>query len=206
VTKGKFITLEGGEGAGKSANLGYIRDFLATRGIRALVTREPGGTPLGESIRSLLLAPGGNIVPEAELLLLFAARAQHLQETIKPALQSGAWVLCDRFTDASYAYQGGGRGAAPEFVQMLEERVQQGLRPDLTLLLDAPVEIGLARAARRGPADRFEAESLAFFQRVREAYLRLAESFPQRIRIIDAAQPLERVQARIAEALAEFCA
>lgn len=205
MTRGKFVTLEGGEGAGKSLNLQYVRDMLGARGIPVRVTREPGGTSLGEELRELLLKPGRTIVAEAELLLLFAARAQHVQELIRPTLEAGVWVLCDRYADASYAYQAGGRGLATDFVRCLEQRAQSGITPDLTLLLDVPVEIGMARAAKRGSADRIEAESLAFFERVRAAYLDLAATFPQRIRVVDAAQPLERVQARIADILDEFC-
>jgi dTMP kinase len=197
MTKGRFITLEGGEGVGKTTNVGFAAQFLEARGLRVVATREPGGTPVGEKIRALFLGEG-DIAPEAELLLVFAARAQHLREVIEPALASGAWVVCDRFTDASYAYQGGGRGMAPEFIHSLEAQVQQGRAPDLTLLFDAPVEIGMARAKKRGPADRLEAETLAFFERVRAAYLRRAGDFPRRVKIIDAARPLAEVQAAIA--------
>ncbi len=196
MTKGQFITLEGGEGVGKSTNLAAVVQFLEARGQRVVATREPGGTALGEKIRAIFLGEG-EIAPEAELLLVFAARAQHLRDVIEPALASGAWVVCDRFTDASYAYQGGGRGIAWEFIRSLETQVQQGCVPDLTLLLDAPVGVGMARAKRRGPADRLEAETLAFFERVRGAYLRLAGEFPQRIKLVDAAQPLDAVQAAI---------
>lgn len=196
MTKGQFITLEGGEGVGKSTNVAAVVRFLEARGQRVVATREPGGTALGEKIRAIFLGDG-EIAPEAELLLVFAARAQHLRDVIEPALESGAWVVCDRFTDASYAYQGGGRGIAWEFIRSLEAQVQQGRSPDLTLLLDAPVDIGMARAKHRGPADRMEAETLAFFERVRGAYLRLAGDFPQRIKTVDAAQPLDAVQAAI---------
>lgn len=204
MNKGVFITLEGGEGVGKSTNLGYVREFLEARGKSVLGTREPGGTPLGEGIRGLFLGEG-EIVAEAELLLVFAARAQHLQKVIEPALAAGTWVVCDRFTDASFAYQGGGRGLDWDFIRKLEARVQKGRAPDLTLLFDAPVEVGMARAKNRGSGDRLEAESLAFFRRVRQAYLDLAGAFPQRIKIIDAARPLAEVQSAIATHLRRLC-
>lgn len=196
MTRGRFITLEGGEGVGKSTHLAAVAAFLEAQGRRVVATREPGGTPLGEKVRAIFLGEG-DIAPKAELLLVFAARAQHLRDVIKPALASGAWVVCDRFTDASYAYQGGGRGIAWEDIRQIEAQVQQGLTPDLTLLLDAPLEIGMARAKRRGPADRMEAETLAFFERVRAAYLRLAAEQPQRIKLVDAAPPLAIVQAAL---------
>jgi dTMP kinase len=204
MTRGCFITLEGGEGVGKSTNVAFVRDFLQARGLPVVATREPGGTPLGEKIRAIFLGEG-EIAPEAELLLVFAARAQHLREVIEPALASGAWVVCDRFTDASHAYQGGGRGVDPAFIQSLERRVQKGRAPDLTLLLDAPVATGMARARRRGPADRLEAETLAFFERVRGAYRRLAEEFPARVKTVDAARPLDEVQQAIAAHLQALC-
>ena len=204
MTKACFITLEGGEGVGKTTNLNAVCEFLQAQGRRVVVTREPGGTAIGEKIRSIFLGEG-DISPEAELLLVFAARAQHLQEVIEPALASGAWVVCDRFTDASYAYQGGGRGVDAGFIQCLEERVQQGREPDLTLLLDAPVEVGVARAKKRGPSDRMEAETAAFFERVRQAYLQRAGQFPKRIKRVDAARPLAEVQASILSHLRQFC-
>ncbi|MDD5034781.1 MAG: dTMP kinase [Methylococcaceae bacterium] len=204
MTKGKFISLEGGEGVGKTTNLNFIRESLEARGKRVVVTREPGGTGLGERVRSLLLGDEP-IVAEAELLLMFAARAQHLRELIVPALESGAWVLSDRFTDASYAYQGGGRAVDAAFIASLEEHVQRGLKPDLTLLFDAPVAVGMARAKNRGGTDRFEAEDLAFFERVRGTYLQLAGYFPKRIRILDASRPLSEVQAEIASHLLRLC-
>lgn len=200
MTKPRFITLEGGEGLGKSTNLRFIEQYLCARGISVLMTREPGGTALGEAIRGLLLNFDG-VEPEAELLLLFAARAQHLRTVIEPALHAGTWVVSDRFTDASHAYQGGGRGLDPAMIGALERWVQGGLAPDLTLLFDAPVEIGLERARSRGQADRFEAEHPDFFNRVRQAYLDLAARFPGRIRVIDAARPLNAVQADIAARL-----
>lgn len=193
MTEGRFITLEGGEGVGKSTNLASVREFLEHRGKRVVTTREPGGTAVGEKIRSLFLGEH-DISPETELLLVFAARAQHLREVIEPALASGAWVVSDRFTDASFAYQGGGRGVDWAFIETLEQRVQRGRTPDLTLLFDAPVEVGMARARNRGAADRLEAETMDFFRRVRKAYLARAASFPQRIEIIDAARPLAEVK------------
>lgn len=193
----RFITLEGGEGVGKTTNLSFIETYLTGKGIDFIRTREPGGTPLGESVRTLLLQDGG-MEAETELLLVFAARAQHVREVIAPALAAGRWVVCDRFTDASFAYQGGGRNLDLSAIAWLEQWVQQGLTPDLTLLLDAPVATGLARASRRGPADRIEAEDQAFFDRVRRAYLARAEEAPQRIRRVDASQTLEQVQAAIA--------
>lgn len=196
MSKGKFITLEGGEGLGKSTNLAFVKECLERRGKRVTVTREPGGTPLGERVRALLLGDG-QVSPTAELLLVFAARAQHVDDVIRPALEKGDWVVSDRFTDASYAYQGGGRGIDAAVIANLERYVQRELEPDLTLLFDAPVEIGLARAKRRGAADRFESEDLDFFRRIREAYLARARSVPQRIRVIDAAQPLPAVQDQI---------
>ena len=193
----RFITLEGGEGVGKTTNLDFIEHYLRSRGIDVLRTREPGGTPMGEGVRDLLLQ-SGTMDRWAELLLVFAARAQHISEVIRPALAAGQWVLSDRFTDASHAYQGGGRGLDPAVIEQLETWVQQGLQPDLTLLLDAPVELGMARARRRGQTDRFEAERLDFFKNVRAAYLARAERFPERIRRVDASGSLAEVQARIA--------
>jgi dTMP kinase len=200
MTKGRFITLEGGEGVGKTSNLAFIARALEERGIAVLVTREPGGTDLGEQIRSLLLGDKP-MDPLSELLLMFAARAQHVAEVIRPALAAGTWVVSDRFTDASYAYQGGGRGLNRDVIRALEGAVQAGLEPDLTLLLDAPVDLGLARAKNRGPSDRFESETLAFFQRVRSAYLDQAERHPQRFRIVDASRTLDAVQEEIARHL-----
>lgn len=195
--KARFITLEGGEGVGKTTNLAFIENHLVQNGVDFIRTREPGGTPLGESIRALLLHEGG-MDARTELLLVFAARAQHVREVIEPALAAGRWVVCDRFTDASYAYQGGGRQLEMSDITWLEHWIQQGLRPDLTLLLDAPVAVGLARASRRGPADRIEAEDHAFFERVRQAYLNRALKAPERIRVVDASQTLEQVQSALA--------
>ncbi|OLS62183.1 dTMP kinase [Pseudomonas putida] len=192
---GLFITLEGPEGAGKSTNRDYLAGHLRDQGLDVLLTREPGGTPLAERIRELLLAPSDEKMDaDTELLLVFAARAQHLAQVIRPALARGAVVLCDRFTDATYAYQGGGRGLSVERIATLERFVQGGLQPDLTLLFDLPVEVGLSRAAARGRLDRFEQEGQAFFEAVRQAYLERAKADPQRYRLIDAAQPLAAVQ------------
>ena len=192
---GKFITIEGTEGVGKSTNLAYVHEWLTNRGVDVVVTCEPGGTPLAEEIRTLLLAKRDEAVDEtAELLLVFAARAQHLQQVIKPALARGAWVLCDRFTDATYAYQGGGRGLDVATIAQLEQLVQGDLRPDLTLVLDIDVELGLQRARQRAELDRFESEAVAFFERVRAAYRALAEAAPARYAVVNAGQPLVAVQ------------
>ena len=202
MKKGNFITLEGGEGVGKSTNLQFIQQYLQNRGVEVCLTREPGGTPLAERIRGLLLDHGEeSVTPEAELLLVFAARAQHLQHFILPRLHQGQWILCDRFTDATYAYQGGGRQMDTGYIAWLENAVQGDLRPDITLLLDAPIEIGLQRAQKRGELDRFESERQDFFQRVRNSYLQQAQANPQRYRIIDASRPLLEVQAQITEIL-----
>lgn len=193
-----FITLEGPEGAGKSTNREYLAQRLREQGVTVCLTREPGGTPLAERIRELLLSPSEEpMAADTELLLVFAARAQHLQQVIKPALARGEWVLCDRFTDATYAYQGGGRGLSSARIAELERFVQGDLRPDLTLVFDLPVDVGLARAAARGRLDRFEQEQQGFFESVRTTYLRRASAAPERYRILDAAQSLEDVQAAI---------
>ncbi|RRV69843.1 dTMP kinase [Stutzerimonas stutzeri] len=193
--KGLFVTLEGPEGAGKSTNREYLADRLRARGLDVVLTREPGGTPLAERIRDLLLTPADEpMAVDTELLLVFAARAQHLAQVIRPALARGAVVLCDRFTDATYAYQGGGRGLPLERIAQLETFVQGDLRPDLTLIFDLPVEVGLARAAARGRLDRFEQEGMCFFEAVRSAYLQRAEAAPSRYRVLDAGQPLSAVQ------------
>ena len=198
--RGLFINMEGGEGVGKSTNLGFLENFLRGNGVDVVVTREPGGTRLGEDIRDLLLQLREEPVdPTAELLLIFAARAQHIAELIEPALAAGKWVLSDRFTDATYAYQCGGRGVKRETVAQLEALVQGALRPDFTLLLDAPVSIGMRRAQKRGDLDRFEQETLAFFEPVRSAYLRQAEVHGDRYRVIDASQSLVIVQQALAK-------
>ncbi len=191
---GKFITIEGTEGAGKSTSLNYIKDVLQQKGIVFITTREPGGTPIAEKIRELLLDKANTaLCDDAELLLMFASRAQHLNELIIPALQSGQWVISDRFTDATYAYQGGGRGLPCEKITQLEQWVQGDLRPDATILLDIPVEQGMERVRSRGETDRFEEEQMSFFSRIREAYLRLARENPQRYYIIDTRPDIEEV-------------
>jgi len=199
---GLFITLEGGEGAGKSTSLEFVRDHLELAGRRVVVTREPGGTPLGEKIRDLLLHGREGMEVDTELLLMFAARAEHLARVIRPALTDGTCVVCDRFTDATYAYQGGGRGVPEARIRILEDWVQQGLRPDLTLLLDIPVAQGLERAGQRSAPDRFEREKIDFFERVRNRYLAAATNEPQRVRVIDATGDLPAVQAQLRSALA----
>ena len=197
-SRGLFITVEGGEGVGKSTNMAFVEDYLSARGVDLVVTREPGGTRLGEDIRELLLqVRDESVSPMTELLLIFAARAQHINERIEPALAAGKWVLCDRFTDATYAYQSGGRGVDIDTVRQLEELVQGDLRPDYTLLLDAPVSIGMARARGRGELDRFEQEALDFFERVRETYLQLARGASGRYRLIDASVSLAAVQRQL---------
>jgi len=205
--RGRFITLEGGEGAGKSSNLEFIRQRLLRAGKDVVFTREPGGTALGEAIRGLLLDHRQTaMADDTELLLMFAARAQHLAELIRPALERGQWVLCDRFTDATYAYQGSGRGIDTNRIQLLEQWVQAGLRPDVTFLLDLPVSVGLQRAGQRSEPDRFEREQHAFFERVSSGYLTLARQEPQRFRVIDASQPLPQVQAQLEQALSTYLA
>ncbi|MDO9371118.1 MAG: dTMP kinase [Gammaproteobacteria bacterium] len=202
----RFITVEGIEGAGKSTNIAFIKQHLLNAKKNVVVTREPGGTPLGEQIRDVLLSHRNDgMAVDTELLLMFAARAEHLARVIRPALAAGQWVLCDRFTEATYAYQGGGRGIAQERIAQLEDWLQGALRPDLTLLLDLPPALGLERAGRRSATrDRFESEQLAFFERVSANYLRQAALHPQRYRVIDAAQELSAVQAQIAQALDEI--
>ena len=205
MIRGKFITLEGGEGVGKTTNIDFIKDHLEQHHIPVVVTREPGGTELAEKIRRLLLDPDSEEICEhAELLLMFAARAQHIKHVIEPALTQGNWVLCDRFTDATYAYQGGGRNMKISTIECLENLVQGSLRPDLTLLLDAPVDIGIQRAKNRGAFDRFETEKITFFEHVRRAYLLQAELNPERIKLIKANQPLVDVQRGIADVLRVF--
>jgi len=205
--RGRFITLEGGEGAGKSTNLEYIQRRLEAAGVPLQVTREPGGTPLGEKVREVLLNPEHvAMTSDAELLLMFAARAQHLHQVILPVLGKGRWLLCDRFTDATYAYQGGGRGIDSGRISVLEDWVQQGFQPDMTLLFDLPVELGMKRAGKRGALDRFEQEQAAFFERVREAYLDRARQDPERFRIIDAGQKLAAVQQQLDHVIDELIA
>ncbi len=199
MKRGYFITVEGPDGAGKTTQLPHIANWLRERDITVLETREPGGTPLGEALRGLLLhGTEEPIVADAELLLIFAARAQHLQQRILPALKQGTWVLCDRFTDASYAYQGGGRGLGTARVQALEAWLQGDFRPDLTLLLDVPVTVSTQRARTRGQLDRFELETIHLRQVIREAYLQQATVYPERIITIDASRTAEQVQQAIA--------
>jgi len=202
---GKFITLEGIEGVGKTSNLQFIQELLEASGHDCVLTREPGGTNLGEALRGLLLSHSDeNMSADAELLMMFAARAEHLNKVILPALQNGQTVLCDRFTEATYAYQGGGRQLDVEKIKRLEQWVQGDLRPDLTIILDAPVEIGRARAGRRSEPDRIEKEQDDFFQRVRQAYIQLADDNPQRICLVDASLALNAVQQQIQEKLQEY--
>lgn len=206
--RGKFIVLEGGEGVGKSTNLDFVRDCLEDAGLFVRVTREPGGTRLGERLRDILLQGDEeeSIIADAELLLMFAARAQHIAQVISPALAAGQWVVCDRFTDASYAYQGGGRCIPANKIADLERWVQGDLRPDLVLLLDVPPTVGLRRARRRSGTDRFEQEESAFFERVRATYKARAGENPERYALIDASLELPDVQARIAAAIQDFLA
>lgn len=211
IFTGKFITLEGGEGAGKSTQLAVIKSEIEQAGIEVVVTREPGGTPRAEAIRQLLLSRDAELMPEScELLLMFAARSTHLHNLILPALQRGAWVLCDRFTDASYAYQGYGRGLSLTQIENLERWVQDGLKPDLTLLLDVSVDIAMQRARLRnqsqglGEGDRFEIEQNAFFERVREGYLQRAQAEPNRFRIVNAGLELDAVSTATRQVIREF--
>ncbi len=192
---GRFITIEGGEGAGKSTAQAYLAERLAERGIAVLQTREPGGTPLAESIRQTLLSTDGeHPVEMAELLLVFAARAQHLAKVIEPALAAGQWVICDRFTDATYAYQGAARGLSADLIAQLETLVQGERRPDTVVVMDLSPEVGMTRARQRGELDRFEREKPAFYSQVRNAYLARAQADPDRYQVIDAEQSLESVR------------
>ena len=203
--RGAFITVEGGEGVGKSSSLAAIETWLRQRGLAVWLTREPGGTPLGETIRSWILDGNhGKLSAETEALLMSAARAEHVDKVIAPRLERGEWVVCDRFTDATMAYQGGGRGADAGFLRSLADGVQRGLVPDLTLLLDAPVEVGMARIANR-PHDHFEREESAFFERVRRTYLDIAAAEPDRVRIIEASAPPASVRSAIERELEAFC-
>ena len=200
-----FITVEGIEGAGKSSNIAFAESLLRSHGCDVFLTREPGGTPLGEELRELLLGHKHDGMNDlTELLLMFAARAEHLHRKILPALEEGKWVICDRFTDATYAYQGGGRQLDTSAIATLENLVQGSRRPDLTLLLDLPVETGLARAARRSEPDRFERQKLEFFERVRQAYLEIARQQPARVKVVDASLELDRVQEQISAILTPY--
>jgi len=201
---GKFITLEGIEGVGKTTNREYIRSLLEQTGKPCVETREPGGTPLGEALRGMLLEhKHEGMSPDAELLMMFASRAEHLHKVILPALEAGNNVLCDRFTEATYAYQGGGRGINDRKISELENWVQGELRPDLTIILDAPVETGRNRAGRRSAPDRIEKEQNDFFERVRQTYLQLANHYPHRISVVDASVALEQVQEQIYHVMKE---
>jgi dTMP kinase len=204
MSRGKFITLEGMDGAGKTTHLEWLRGQLAGRGLPLTVTREPGGTPLGEALRRLLLDSHDSRTPDTEALLMFAARREHIATVIEPALAAGRWVLCDRFTDATYAYQAGGSGMAWDRVAALEHWVQGQLQPDLTLYFDLSPEVGRARTRQVREPDRFEREQVAFFERVRAAYLRRATEHPQRIRIIDAARSIAEVQAELQNILSTY--
>ena len=208
MQRGRFIVLEGGEGAGKSSNLQCLQQMLQARGLHVLRTREPGGTPLGEALRTILLDPVyAGMELKAELLLMFAMRAQHVAQVIRPALEAGTWVISDRFTSSSYAYQGGGRGLDNEAIAWLERFVQDDLRPDMTLLLDTPVDVGLARMRSRGePEDRIEHEGRPFFERVRASFLAQVAAAPERFIVLDAAQPLETVQAAMHAEVERFFA
>jgi dTMP kinase len=203
---GRFLTIEGIEGVGKSTQVTRLSNALNERDIAHVVTREPGGTPLAERIRAVLLdnVPGETMPPTAELLLMFAARAVHLTNLVEPSLHAGRWVVCDRFIDATYAYQGGGRGLSVDYIRQLETMVQGARRPDLTVLLDAPVEQALKRARQRNAgaaADRFESERAEFFERVRDAYRARAAAEPDRIAVLDASQSIDRVALQILELL-----
>ncbi|MBI3525879.1 MAG: dTMP kinase [Betaproteobacteria bacterium] len=202
--RGKFISLEGIDGAGKSTHHGWLVEFLRQRGLRVVATREPGGTPLGEKLRELLLHESMHL--ETEALLMFAARREHLDKVILPALERGDWVVSDRFTDASFAYQGGGRGLHKEKLEVLEHWVQAGLQPDLTLFFDVPPTLAQARLAATGDApDRFEREQKAFFERVRRAYLDRAEREPLRIHQIDATKPIDEIKKSLEKILITIC-
>jgi len=205
MTPGKFITLEGIDGAGKSTHLAWLENFLRGKGLTVVVTREPGGTPLGEKLRALLLDNSQAMHAETEALLMFAARREHLDKVILPALARGDWVISDRFTDASFAYQGGGRGLASNRLDDLERWVQGEFQPDLTLYFDVSVELGKQRVNAIKTADRFEKEQDDFFQRVRAAYLQRAHKFPQRIRLIDSSQPLEKVKESLHDIISTIC-
>ncbi len=202
-----FITLEGIEGAGKSTHIDFIKDFFIRNSFEVIHTREPGGTKLGEAIRDTLLSTEfqNDISDDAELLLMFAARAQHINEIIKPALEQGKVVLCDRFTDSSFAYQGGGRGILDEKIQRLKDWVHSDINPDITLLFDLPVEVGLERAGKRGAADRFESEEIQFFDKVRNKYLELAQQEPERFHIIDSNRTINDIQSSLHRLLQNRC-
>jgi dTMP kinase len=201
MTRGRFVTLEGVDGAGKSSHVQFVADFLAPNAPHVIVTREPGGTDLAERLRKAIL--GEPMTPAAETLLLLAARADHVQKVIRPALESGNWVVCDRFHDATAAYQGAGKGVAPDLIERLGDAAHPGLKPDRTLLFDCPYEVSRERLAGSGKAlDRFEKEDRAFFERVRAAYLARAKAEPQRIRVIDATGDFPAIRKAIEASLA----
>ncbi len=212
INKGVFITIEGADGAGKTTHIEYLKRWLVNKKMDVIATREPGGTRLGESLRKILLNDDAQsnkqstrISDDTELMLMFAARMQHLHEVILPALTAGWYVLCDRFTDATYAYQGGGRGISEQRIQQLEHWVQNGLQPDLTLLLDVPLDVGLARTQKRGTqGDRFEQQQIDFKQAVRQTYLRRAAQFPQRIKLLDASKSMSEVQTELIQRVESF--
>ena len=202
MQKGRVITIDGVEGAGKSTQIKFICDYLEAKGVNVVLTREPGGTDLGEKIRELLLSTTTKSMhSDSELLLMFAARNEHIHHKIIPALEKGDWVLSDRFTDASYAYQGGGRGLDIERIEYLEHWVLKGFTPDMTLLLDIPVDLGMSRVESRGEKDRIELEELDFFERVRQAYIDRSEKYPQRIKLIDSSKSREHTSAQIEKIL-----
>ena len=203
--RGKFITLEGIDGAGKSTHLRQIARFLRNRGIKVQVTREPGGTAAGEKVRRMVLGAARGLHPETETLLMFAARREHLERVIRPAMAAGHWILCDRFTDATYAYQAAGSGVSWKKIGVLERWVQEGLQPDLTILFDVSPAVGRQRAGRRRKPDRFEREKSRFYQRVRRAYLRRARQHPRRIRIIDSSRSLLEVKKELEKLLLSYC-
>jgi dTMP kinase len=205
MNRGKFLTLEGLDGAGKSTHLGWLEENLKARGLKVVMTREPGGTPLGEELRALLLDRRQVMHPDTEVMLMFAARREHLDKVILPALASGAWVVSDRFTDASFAYQGGGRGVDWERLRALEAWVQGDFQPDLTLLFDVPAEVGKQRLSGLRDPDRFEQEQADFFARVRGGYLRRAREWPSRIRQVDGTRPVSEVRVLLEEIIATFC-
>lgn len=202
-TKGRFITLEGIDGAGKSTHLSWIAEQLRVRCPEVVVTREPGGTPLGEKLREVLLKQ--TMHPETETLIMFAARREHLDKVVLPALKRGAWVIADRFSDATFAYQGGGRGVSPDKLEVLERWIQQGLQPDLTLLFDVPVAIAKKRLSGNARSDRFEREQEVFFENVRSAYLERAARYPRRFRVIDATQSIDQVKKQLKQIITSFC-
>jgi len=201
VKRGRFVTFEGIDGAGKSTHLAWAADFLRGRGVGLIVTREPGGTILGERLRQILLAGDQRIHPETETLMMFTARRQHLEDVILPALQRGDWVLCDRFTDASFAYQGGGRGVAKDKLEVLERWVHPDLQPDLTLLFDVSAELGQSRVAGVKSPDRFEREDLGFFSRVRNAYLERLQQWPNRMVRVDGSKSIADIQGELEQRL-----